>query len=80
MNCKKCIHYEACCRWTDFPKSCGMPTCSHFDPIDVNSLEKLKELINAYFGVDSMYYGVDSYDLASYLHNHGYLVNEVFEE
>lgn len=29
-NCEDCTHYEACLRWTDFPKQCGTPVCRHF--------------------------------------------------
>lgn len=29
-NCKECLHFEACCKWTDFPKQCGTPVCSRF--------------------------------------------------
>ena len=30
LSCRECDHFEACSRWTDFPKHCGIPTCSHF--------------------------------------------------
>ena len=29
-NCKDCLHYEACCKWTDFPKQIGFPVCRNF--------------------------------------------------
>lgn len=32
-NCKHCIHYEACSKWTDFPKQCGIPVCSRFSNV-----------------------------------------------
>lgn len=30
-NCKNCLHFGACSKWTDFPKQCGFPVCAHFD-------------------------------------------------
>lgn len=30
-NCKDCIHFCACCKWTDFPKQCGVPVCAKFE-------------------------------------------------
>lgn len=30
-NCKDCIHFRACCKWTDFPKQCGVPVCAKFE-------------------------------------------------
>lgn len=32
-NCNECLHFEACCKWTDFPKQIGFPTCRKFAPI-----------------------------------------------
>lgn len=29
-NCKECLHFEACCKWTDFPKQIGFPTCRNY--------------------------------------------------
>lgn len=29
-NCNQCAHYDACCKWTDFPKQCGIPVCLRF--------------------------------------------------
>ena len=31
-NCKECLHFEACCKWTDFPKQIGFPVCRKFTP------------------------------------------------
>lgn len=30
-NCKNCLHFGACSKWTDFPMQCGFPVCAHFD-------------------------------------------------
>ena len=32
-NCNECLHFKACCKWTDFPKQIGFPTCRKFAPI-----------------------------------------------
>lgn len=29
-NCKECLHFEACCKWTDFPKQLGFPVCRKY--------------------------------------------------
>lgn len=29
-NCKECLHFEACCKWTDFPKQVGFPVCGKY--------------------------------------------------
>lgn len=29
-NCKECLHFEACCKWTDFPKQLGFPVCRSY--------------------------------------------------
>jgi hypothetical protein len=29
-NCKECLHFEACLKWTDFPKQIGFPTCRNY--------------------------------------------------
>ena len=29
-NCKECLHFEACCKWTDFPKQIGFPVCRKY--------------------------------------------------
>lgn len=30
-TCKICIHLDACSKWTDFPKQCGVPVCARFE-------------------------------------------------
>ena len=30
-NCRECLHFNACSKWTDFPKQCGFPVCAHFE-------------------------------------------------
>lgn len=30
-TCKDCIHFDACSKWTDFPKQCGVPVCARFN-------------------------------------------------
>lgn len=35
-NCKECLHFEACCKWTDFPKQIGFPVCRKFTPTNTN--------------------------------------------
>ena len=48
-NCKHCVHYEACCKWTDFPKQCGIPVCTRFSDVAPKSeVEKLKEDIEVW--------------------------------
>ena len=33
-NCKECLHFEACCKWTDFPRQIGFPICRKFNPVE----------------------------------------------
>lgn len=30
-TCKDCLHFDACSKWTDFPKQCGVPVCARFE-------------------------------------------------
>ena len=30
-TCKDCIHFDACSKWTDFPKQCGVPVCARYE-------------------------------------------------
>ncbi len=29
-NCKECLHFEACSKWTDFPEQLGFPVCRKY--------------------------------------------------
>lgn len=29
-TCKTCLHFDACSKWTDFPKQCGVPACGRY--------------------------------------------------
>jgi len=41
-----------------------------------DEIEELTELINDFFGCDAMYYGVDSYALAHYLFDSGFVIGK----
>ena len=45
MNCKTCIHLEACSRWTDFPKQCGEPVCRHYQDSNQARADAVNEFI-----------------------------------
>ena len=42
-NCKECLHFEACSKWTDFPKQIGFPTCRRFTPINTPTYTTLHQ-------------------------------------
>ena len=43
-NCKECLHFEACCKWTDFPKQIGFPICRKFTPTNTNLHQPCKSV------------------------------------
>lgn len=52
-NCKECLHFEACSKWTDFPKQIGFPVCRKYRK-QVEG-EWLTETKNRFFGVKRRY-------------------------
>lgn len=75
MNCKECIHFEACSKWTDFPKQCGEPTCRHFEQrADVVEVVRCKDCkyCESYYAEKRIDQVLTEKDLTYVCNRHGY--------
>ena len=71
-TCKECLHYDACCKWTDFPKQCGIPVCARFNTADVVEVVRCKDCI-FYMPMEGVEYKGKK---AMHCFNHSCLVRE----
>ena len=67
-NCKECLHFEACCKWTDFPKQIGVPVCRKYRRQSDKTIElscKVGDLVYEVCGWQIFEYVITSIEISS---------------